>query len=140
MERWKESIFFENEEMPEEDIRLFETMPKEGCSDEERRFFEQMRAKETGEFAPSADLMLSEHDNEDGLFLVRYYFTEYKLGQRSEQMLPSLYHDSLAEMLEEDVCAFTGRHQTFLNWLRDRQFKGMAYRGNYAIKGYDYGA
>lgn len=135
MDSWKKNIFFENTEMPKRDLQMFDEMLAKDLTDKERRFFEQMKAKETGEFAPSADLLMDEDSNDDRLFLVRYYFTEYKLGQADGRKLPTIYCDDLSEMLASDLFPYLNRHQTLLDWLTEREFEGMEYNGNYAIGG-----
>lgn len=133
MDNWKDDIFFENEEMPEVDIKMFDEVLASELSKEERLFFEQTRAKETGEFAPSADLLLSEDDNEERLFLVRYYFTEWKLGQADGRKLSTIYCDNLSEMLSANLFPFINRHLSLLEWLEERNFMGVKYNGNFAI-------
>lgn len=134
MEKWERGIFFENKEMPELDVSLFDNMPVEGCSDAERNFFAKMKVKETGEFAPSADLIIDEDSNNDRVFLVRYYFTEYKIGKRGVVLEWPIYHDTLSEMLDEDLFPLLGRHVNLHDWLREQSFACVRYNGNFALK------
>jgi len=46
-------VFIENKEMPNVDIQLFNDVLSSYLSDEERTFFENMKAKEEREYAPS---------------------------------------------------------------------------------------
>ena len=129
-------VFTENEEMDSRDIELFEKMLSDiSLSDKEREFFIKMKEKEEGEFAPSADLVLDEDDNEDEIFIVRYYYEEYKVGRGKpdNRRRTSIYSITLAEMLESDMFDLLDRHITVLDWLREVDFKGINYNGNYIL-------
>lgn len=134
MGNWEDDIFYENEEMPEENIKMFEEAVAKNLSGEERFFYERMREKETGEFAPSADLLIDEDDNADRLFLVGYYFSEWRLGQADGRRLKAVYSESLSELLSTDLFPYLDRHMTVLEWLREHKFLCVRYNGNYAIK------
>lgn len=67
-------IFIDNEQLPEEDVKLFKQFSSKELTVNAQRFFKELQAKEEGEFAPSADLLLSERDNHDEIYIVRYYF------------------------------------------------------------------
>lgn len=134
MEHWKEDIFFENEDMPQCDIDILCECLANAQTTEERIFFEQIKAKEIGEFAPSADLLIDEDDNEDNIFLVRYYFTEYKVGRAGVKLDWPVYHDNFREIIKEDLFPLLGRHISLLDWLREQRFACVRYDGNYALR------
>jgi hypothetical protein len=58
-------IFFENDEMTSVDVALFAKKLNSDIIGNERTFFEEMKKKEEGEYAISADLILCEDDNRD---------------------------------------------------------------------------
>ena len=134
MKKWESSIFFDNEELPKEDEQLFKEVFARNLEYEERVFFEKMHDKECGEFAPSADLIISETDNEDQIFLVRYYFNEYKIGKVGVCLEWPIYGDSLSCILNEDLYPLLSRHVTLMAWLREQKYECVKYDGNYAIK------
>jgi hypothetical protein len=130
-----ESIFIENTEPNADDVALFQTEPSAHASECEKVFFAQMRNKVLGEFAPSADLLMSEHDNDDCIFIVRYYFDEFKIGRglKDKRTKESIYVDSFSEALHADLFGLLERHITLWDWLREIDFKGIDYEGNYAL-------
>jgi len=128
----REEIFIKNEEFDEQDRIMFEQVLASNISGNERTFFEQMKAKEEGEFAPAADLLLNERDNADEIYIVRYYFDEYKIGRgKLENRMPvDIYNLNLKDTLESDLFPLLGKHITLLDWLRANDFQGIDYNGN----------
>lgn len=53
-------VFSKDEEMYKEDIEFFATIFKKNMPEKERYFFEKMKEKVEGVFAPSADIMMFE--------------------------------------------------------------------------------
>lgn len=125
-------IFFENEEMTEEDKNLFSEMLSSKIDGKEREFFEKMKEKEEGEFAPSCDIILDEEDNHDELYIIRYAFDEYRIGRGKldNRCMEKIYAHSLREALYSDLFFLLGRHISLLEWLRENNFKGIQYFGN----------
>jgi len=121
-------VFIENEEMYEDDVKLFNTIFDKEMSADERTFFERMKEKVEGEFAPSADIMMLEEDNKDEVYLIRYYFSEFKIGKRHSD--EDIYSITFAEAIGQDMFILLGRHITLLEWLREIDFKGINYLGN----------
>lgn len=134
MKSCQDQIFFENEDMPQCDIDTLNNCLASAQSPEERDFFVRIKAKETGEFAPSADLLIDEDDNDDKVFLVRYYFTEYKVGRKGVKLDWPIYHDNFSEMINEDLFPLLGRHVSLHEWLREQKFACVRYDGNYALR------
>ena len=134
MERWEHDIFFENDQISQREVDFIDKRIAEARTNEERYFLERIKAKETGEFAPSADLLVSERDNADELFLVRYYFTEYKIDSMRASCGSSIYCISFEDLMKEDLCPLLGRHVTIVEWLREQKFACVGYYGNYALK------
>jgi len=126
-------VFFENEEMVTEDILLFKEVLSSDLPINERIFFEKMKAKEEGEYAPSADLIMHEKDNDYKIFVVRYFFDEYKIG-RMELGRESIYVFSLNDAIHADMYCLIDEHITFIEWLRRIDFKGINYNGNSILR------
>lgn len=109
----------------------YEKMAKEYCSTNERMFFETMKERQQHVFTYANDLLLSEHDNENGLYIVRHYYNEFEIGKGG--LTEDAYVMDLEEamalnlkdagLLEDDV--------TLLEWLRARDYKGIRYDGNF---------
>lgn len=125
-------VFIKNEQMKEDDINLFNLMLSQNISNKERDFFQHMKEKEEGEFAPSADILIDEHDNNDEIYFIRYYYEEYKIGHGlpGKRCVKAIYHDNLNETLKSDLFPLIGKHITFLDWLRENNFNGINYYGN----------
>lgn len=130
---WEGDIFCNNYDIPQREIDCLNDCIKGAQTPEERFFFERIKAKETGEFAPSADLLISEHDNADEIYFVRYYYTEYKLGSMRKNLDWTAYCISFEDLLNEDLYPLLGCHLTIIEWLREQKFACVGYNGNYAL-------
>ena len=81
----------ENYQLPIEDKELFERMRHESCSDNERIFFQKMEYKELYEYPISSfDVILSEFDNEEGIYFVKCYTSEYLIGKKTKDFVKKL--------------------------------------------------
>lgn len=114
-----------------EDAELFDYMKNHYQSDNEREFFEKIRYKQEYVLTSSHDLILSEQNNEDRLYIVRCEYEEYIVGQEfiaEEQHVMCLY-DALnlnlkkTGLLDKDI--------TLFEWLRQRDYAGVEYGHNY---------
>ena len=102
----------------------YEKIAKEYCSENERVFFETMKERQQHVFTYANDLLLSEYDNEDSIYIVRHYYNEFEIGRAGlmedvyamdfEEAMPLNLKD--AGLLDTDV--------TLLEWLRAREYKG----------------
>lgn len=129
-------VFTENEEMDTQDIELLKEKNSDmTMSEKEKEFFAKMKEKLEGEFAPSADLILDEDDNKDEIYIVRYYYEEFKVGRGKpgNRRTTSIYGVTLAETLESDMFELLDRHITVMEWLRKTDFEGINYNGNYIL-------
>lgn len=118
-------------DIPEEDKSLFEKMRSNYQSEKERIFFEKMEYKEIYELAPANDLILSEHDNIDEIYLCREYDHEYAFGNK----LGSGHTDSLSDALETNLKTLGALTYdcTLLDWLRMNNYEGMRYDNNFDL-------
>lgn len=109
----------------------YEKMAKEYQSENERRFFETIKERQQHVFTYANDLLLSEFDNEDGLYIVRHYYNEFEIGKAG------LIKDAYAMDLEEAMAinlkdaGLLDNDVTLLEWLRARDYKGIRYDGNF---------
>lgn len=119
-----------NEYFPVEDRELFKRMQREYVSEKEKEFFEQMICKEIYDMPVSGfDVIMHENDNEDGLFIDKCYGSEYKIGRTFDGKTYRLseYPLNLSEAIACDLYELLGRHITILEWLRERDYKGVRY-------------
>lgn len=114
-----------------EDAELFEFMKSHYQSENEKEFFERLRYKQEYVLTVSHDLILSELNNEDKLYIVRCEFEEYIVGQEDvteEQHVMCLY-DALNLNLK--AAGLLDRDITLFQWLRERDYAGVEYNHNY---------
>jgi len=116
-----------------EDQELFDRMQTEAVSDNEREFFRQMRYKEEYVWTIAGDLVLWELDNEDHIYMVRTWSSEYDVGHGTEGHYDEEQHTmNLAEALAinlKDV-GYLDENITLLDWLRKRDYAGVLYNHN----------
>ena len=120
----------ENYQLPIEDKELFERMRHESCSDNERIFFQKMEYKELYEYPISSfDVILSEFDNEEGIYFVKGYTSKYLIGKKTNDFVIKLrsVSTSLNEALNEDLFIILGEHTTLWEWFRTRDFANLNY-------------
>lgn len=125
-------IFVHNDDLCESDRILFKEMQKKLLPEPQRIFFEKMKEKEEDEFAPSADIIICEQNNADEIYLIRYYYSEYKIGRGlpGHRFTKAIYNDSLDATLKSDLFPLLGRHISFLSWLVENKFESVNYNGN----------
>ena len=118
------------------DIELFDSMKGNYVSKNERFFFETLKDRMENLFTCAGELFLFETDNEDLLYFVRYDFDEFELGHGTEgNYSPRLYVQSLAEALNANLkeLGYIDRDITFLQWLREHDYKEIMYDHNYDL-------
>lgn len=114
-----------------EDAELFEFIKSHYQSENEKEFFEKLRYKQENVLTVANDLILSERNNDDGLYIVRCIFEEYIVGQEDvteEQHVMCLY-DALNLNLK--ATGLLDRDITLFQWLRERDYAGVEYDHNY---------
>lgn len=115
------------------DEALFKEMQTHFKSEREKTFFEKLRYKQENEISISHDLILSELNNEDGIYIVRCEFEEYIVGKKDlmeEQHVMTLYE---ALNLNLRSIGFSNEDITLLQWLRKRDYAGVEYNHNYDL-------
>ncbi len=121
--------------MWEEDKVLFRTMSENYISDNERFFFVTLQRKQESELTYSNELLIDEHDNPDGLYMVRVNFEEYEIGRiidgnRIGEEFHAMY---LAEALDLQLACFkmVPSQMTLFDWLRANDYQYVKYNRNY---------
>lgn len=121
---------YECEQVAEIDRELFIKMKTDSITMNESIFFEKMEYKELYEYPISLfDVILSENDNEQGLYFVKCYCCEYLIGINNSTVMFELscIPDSLSEALDTDLFPLLNKHITLLEWFRQRDYKGVNY-------------
>ena len=120
-----------NKFMWDEDIALFRRMEGNYQSDREREFFEKLKYKEENVLTVSNDLLMSEYDNEDKIYIVREEYSEFVVGR--EDVVDEQHYMNLSEALAANLreTGLLDRDITLFQWLRERDYKGVMYDHNY---------
>lgn len=117
-----------------EDERYIEEMKNHYASKEEEMFFEVMNYKIHHEPAWSNDLLLSHDDNEDNLYIVRLYDSEFILGQlRDGNFSKEIHTMTFSELMHANLKenGFLDYDITLTDWLRKRNYAGIKYDHNF---------
>lgn len=123
--------------LPEEDKALFERMEGNCISANEENFFKNMRYKQENEPTALNDLLVSEYENPDEIYLVREYNEEYVIGHgintdgAQEEHVMTL-SEALALNLKE--MGFINRDITLLQWLRECDYEYVNYPRNHDLE------
>ena len=114
-----------------EDYDLFKYMKTHYQSKNEQEFFEKLRYKQEHILTVSHDLILSEQNNDDKLYIVRCEFEEYIVGQAyvTEEQHVMCLCDALNLNLK--IAGLLNRDITLFQWLRERDYAGVEYDHNY---------
>ena len=120
-----------NKFMWDEDIALFRRMEGNYQSEREREFFEKLKYKEENVLTVSNDLLMSEYDNEDKIYIVREEYSEFVVGR--EDVVDEQHYMNLSEALAANLreIGLLDRDITLFQWLRERDYKGVMYDHNY---------
>lgn len=122
--------------MWDEDKKLFESMKGHYQSVNEENFFKNMQFKQEYECTSLNDLIVSEYENEDEIYIVRKYNEEYVVGNgigtdgAQEEHVMNL-SEALALNLKD--LGFLNRDVTLLQWLRECDYQVVNYERNYDI-------
>lgn len=122
-------------ELWEEDDRLFVELDNNYISDNEKVFFETLREKMLTELAPCKELLISEQNNADQVYLIRDQYDEFVLGQgigenRKMEVHKMKLYDILHVNMKEN--GYLPENISFWEWLRRIDYVGVMYDHNYA--------
>ena len=117
-----------------EDASLFKDMEGKYVSNEEKEFFERMKFKIESEPAPANDLIMCNRNNDDGIYILRCYDYEFRIGchvgeEYKKEFYAMDFHDALYVNLHE--CGFINENLSLLEWLRKRNYNGVEYNHNF---------
>lgn len=120
----------------DEDVILFASIVGKYQSENEERFFKNMQNKE--EYEPTAlnDLIVSENENKDEIYMVRMYNEEYVIGHGvgsdgANEVHAMCLSEALALNLK--LLGFIERNLTLWQWLRECDYSVVNYKRNYDI-------
>lgn len=127
-------MVIENELWPEDEACL-SAMEQNPVSENEREFFRMLRQKMQSELAPCRELLFSEKDNDDELYLLRDQYDEFilgsaKNGERWNNQHVMRLSDALSLNLRE--LGYLDRDLNLLEWLRERDYRGVMFNHNNA--------
>lgn len=128
------------------DEKLFASMKGNYLTANEENFFKNMQYKQEYECTSLNDLIVSEYENADEIYVVREYNEEYVVGHgigtggAQEEHVMNL-SEALALNLKE--LGFIDRNLTLWEWLRECDYNVVNYKRNYDIienmkRGYPY--
>jgi hypothetical protein len=124
-------IDLNNEYLPVEDRKLYEKMNGHFVSEKERMFFDEMICKELYDCPMSVfDVIMSESDNEERIFIQKEYNSEYVIGRFLDEDKYTVIDNRplcLSELISTDLFTLLNTHITVLEWLRKRDFAGVRY-------------
>lgn len=118
------------------DKKLFASMKGNYVSVNEENFFKKIQYKQEYECTLLNDLLVSEYENDDEIYVVREIFEEYVVGHgigtdgAQEEHVMNL-SEALALNLKE--LGFIDRNLTLWDWLRECDYNVVNYERNYDI-------
>jgi hypothetical protein len=118
------------------DAKLFASMKGNYQSKNEENFFMNMQYKEEYQATALNDLLVSEYENQDEIYIVRMYNEEYIVGQgigtdgANEEHVMCLF-EALNLNLKE--LGFLDKDVTLLDWLRECDYSVVNYERNYDL-------
>lgn len=121
------------------DAKLFASMKGNYQSKNEENFFMNMQYKEEYQATALNDLLVSEYENQDEIYIVRMYNEEYIVGQgidtdgANEEHVMCLFQ---ALNLNLKELGFLDRDVTLLDWLRECDYSVVNYERNYDLMAY----
>lgn len=124
----------ENELWPEDEA-ILAAMEETPVSENEREFFRRMRRKMQSELAPCRELIFSEKDNDDELYMLRDQYDEFIVGSaKNGERWNSQHMMSLKEALSLNLreLGYMDRDLNLLEWMRERDYRGAIFNHNNA--------
>lgn len=120
-----------------EDKVLFDEMKGNYLSANEENFFKNMQYKQEYEITGLNDLLISEYENPDEIYLVREYYEEYVVGQGINTDGANEEHVmTLSEALSLNLkdAGFINKNLTLLQWLRECDYDCVNYNRNHDLE------
>ena len=120
----------------DEDAKLFASMVGHYQSENEENFFKNMQYKQEYEVTALNDLIVSEYENADEIYIVRMYNEEYVVGHGIDTDGAFEEHTmclSDALTLNLKALGYIERNLTLWDWLRECDYAVVNYERNYDI-------
>ena len=120
----------------DEDAKLFASMVGHYQSENEENFFKNMQYKQEYEVTALNDLIVSEYENADEIYIVRMYNEEYVVGHGIDTDGAFEEHTlclSDALTLHLKALGYIERNLTLWDWLRECDYAVVNYERNYDI-------
>ncbi len=119
--------------LPLADEELFESMSANYLSAKERWFFESIKDLEQWDCSMAHDIIMSQTDNDDNVFIVRVNCNEYIFGcddLKSRRVYKHVM--TLSEALSSNLktLGIVDIDLTLLEWLRARNYNGVSFDHN----------
>lgn len=118
------------------DVALFSSFKGKYQSENEENFFKNMQYKQ--EYEPTAlnDLIVSEYENKDEIYIVRMYNEEYVVGHGigtngAQEVHVMCLSDALSLNLKS--LGYIERDLTLWEWLRECDYSVVNYERNYDL-------
>ncbi len=118
------------------DAKLFTSMKKGSLSPNEANFFSNMQYKQEFEESALNDLLVSEYENDDEIYLIRMNYDEYVVGHGiGTDGAQEVHAMNLSEALAVNFKSegFLDRDITLWQWLREKDYEIVNYGRNYDI-------
>jgi len=118
------------------DAKLFASMKEASHTPNEANFFRNMQYKEEYEVTALNDLLVSEYENDDEIYLIRMNYDEYVIGHGigtngAEELHVMNLSEALAVNFKNE--GFLDRDITLWQWLREKDYKIVNYGRNYDL-------
>lgn len=123
--------------MPKADSLLFESMKGNYISINEENFFKHLQYKEEYEITALNDLLISEYDNNDQIYLVRVEYEEYLVGHGIDTDGAQEEHVmTLSEALQLNLktLGYISEDLTLLQWLRNCDYSCVRFNRNHDLE------
>ena len=118
------------------DAKLFASMKKESLTPNEANFFSNMKYKQEYEVTALNDLLVSEYENDDEIYVIRMNYDEYVVGHGiGTDGAQEVHVMNLSEALAVNFKAegFLNRDITLWQWLREKDYTIVNYGRNYDL-------
>ena len=118
------------------DAKLFASMKKESLTPNEANFFSNMQFKQEYEVTALNDLLVSEYENDDEIYVIRMNYDEYVVGHSiGTDGAQEVHVMNLSEALSVNLKAegFLNRDITLWQWLREKDYTIVNYGRNYDL-------
>lgn len=126
----------EKHKLWDRDAALFSSIKGKYQSENEENFFKNMQYKQ--EYEPTAlnDLIVSEYENKDEIYIVRMYNEEYVVGHGidtngAQEVHVMCLSDALSLNLKS--LGYIERDLTLWEWLRECDYSVVNYERNYDL-------